>query len=297
MSDVFSFSVIPPLNRQNFPILVPGLVTATSPHYTWRKPRGTMFTAFFMHGAGNNGGVGFTRTAGSPGGGGGGGGGGAIVKAIFSNDMLPDELSVYMAGGLGGRCYITLPGITAIAAINTYLITGAADAGVGGNGTASAAGALGAASTVMTVTSAILSNLSISLSGSSGSPGVAGGVHTGAAGVSKTIDNIVTGAAGGGGCTTTNFAGGAITGAGAYPGIIAGTAAGGNGLDGYSFTSPRGILPIGNTGGSGGGSNNSGAGGKGGNGAPGSGGGGGGAGATGGAGGLGGPSYGFSVSW
>lgn len=297
MSDAFSFGITPPLNRQDFPVLAPGLVTAASPYYTWRKPRGTTFTAFFMVGAGNNGGTGFTRTAGSAGGGGGGGGGGAIVKGIFLNDMLPDELAVFMAGGLGGRCYITLPGITAIAAMNTYLATGAADAGVGGNGTGAAVGAAGAAGTVMTSAVATLSNLAISLSAVAGSIGIAGGAVAGAVGGSKTIDNIVCGAPGGAGCTTIDFGGGAVTSAGAYPGIIAGVGGGGNGLDGYMLLSPHSNLPIGFMPGSGGGSFNTGQGGKGGNGAPGAGGGGGGAGATGGAGGKGGRGYGYSVSW
>jgi hypothetical protein len=95
-------------------------------------------------------------------------------------------------------------------------------------------------------------------------PGVAG-----AAG--GAIDNVgvahaglnfgpLSGGAGGGGCTSTNRAGGAITMAGPYNNLAAGTAGGGAGNPGYDIRpGTRGLLPQSHwffTGGSGGGSFN-----------------------------------------
>lgn len=301
MSDLFGMGLQHPLVRQEFLVRTNGGATnATMPRNTWVKPRGTNFTAFILIGAGSVGGNGFTRTAGSAGGGGGGGGSGAFARAIFLNEFLPDELDVFIPGastGAGGRAYLALTGITAFAALNTYLCSGAADATAAGNGASGAVGALGAAGTIGTAAQSTLVNLALAAMWVAGSAGVAGGAQAGGAGVSKTIDNIVNGAPGGAGCTTTDFAGGAVTASSPFPGIIATSAAGQNGNGGYEFVLSDGGLGKIWVPGGGGHSNNSGVGGKGADGPTGCGGAGGGAGATGGAGGLGGPGFGIAVSW
>lgn len=98
--------------------------------------------------------------------------------------------------------------------------------------------------------------------------------------------------AGGGGTTSADFAGGAVTGAGRCPTIPGGIAGSFPGNPGYAGP----ILPPTFCGGSGGGSSNTGAGGAGGDGAAGSGGGGVGAGTLAGVGGRGGDGFAY-VTW
>jgi len=235
-------------------------------------------------GGGGNGGAGFSRTAGSAGGGGGGGGAGGVSNAEFIVSKLGvSTLYVSPCVSSGGNV-----GYVSLAANSTAqnLISRVGAGANATNGTAAAAGGAGAAGTVATIAQQVLASLGIA-GFLPGQIGAAGGVHTGAVGASVTWGNTgITNCsgAGGAGCTTTNFAGGAITGNGAVvTNLTGGIAGGGAGQDGVEYTGRQMW-----TGGSGGGSNNTGTGGAGGAGAIGCGGGGGGAGVTGGAGGAGG---------
>ena len=247
-------------------------------------PAGAKKLVIINIGAGGAGGAGFSRTAGSAGGGGGGGGaGGVTVTEVLVSKLNTSTLQVFPCQSNNGAVgTVSIAANTIAQNVLSRAVTGTA----GGNGTASAAGTAGAAGAVTTNATTILAILG-QYNFTAGQIGGAGGVQTGAVGASVTWGNTgltTCAGAGGAGCTTTNFAGGAITGNGAVvANLTGGTAGGGAGQAGvtYSGWDFR-------TGGSGGGSNNSGTGGAGGAGAIGCGGGGGGAGVTGGAGGAGG---------
>jgi hypothetical protein len=269
----------------------PGAPATSKNWQQWDKPQGCQFVSFFVLGAGAGGGNGHSAAAAAARGGGGGGGSGAIVRATFLASMLPSViwLQVPRGGGqgqVGGRAIVGLA--QSFATADFLVVSGVADAAAGGNGTGSAAGALGAAGTIALAGTAGQTCWAINWFAIAGAAGVAGGAHTGAAGASTTVAICVSGGAGGGGVTATDFAGGAVNGAGSYmaarptiPGGVAGSNAG-NG--GYSIFGGMFF----NCGGSGGGSSNTGVGGAGGRGGYGSGGGGGGGGTTGGTGGAGG---------
>lgn len=284
----------------------------------WRKPRGASMVMMIAIAGGGGGGGGVTRTAGSAGGGGGGGACSGITRFITSAIFLPDELYVQVGvGGQGGEAGAS--GSNGTAGTNSYILTsktavlpnivcysGVNAPGGGGGGTAAAAGAAGTVPTIA-VTQPI--NALGEWFSIVGLVGVAGGAQTGAVGASVTAWGALplSPGAGGAGCTTTDFAGGAqtataavdITSQGWYTNAAgnlaaAGTAAGThpNGSAGISR-----ITPFLNCGGSGGGSNNSGTAGNGGDGGIGCGGGGGGAGTTGGRGGNGGDGLVVIISW
>jgi hypothetical protein len=266
-----------------------GAPSATKNWQQWNKPQGCQFVSIFCLGAGGGGGNGHSAAAAAARGGGGGGGSGAFVRATFLASMLPSVLWLQVPRGgntAGGRAVVSLGQVTTGESV--LLLSGAADAGAGGNGTGAAAGTLGAASTVANLLTASLACWAIDFLPQVGVAGVAGGAHTGAAGASTTVAICVSGGAGGGGVTATDFAGGAVNGAGAYmaarPTIAGGLAGSNAGNGGYSFH--QGLFL--HCGGSGGGSSNTGVGGAGGRGGYGSGGGGGGGGTTGGTGGAGG---------
>lgn len=261
----------------------------------FHRKKGVKFYTFICIGGGGAGGNGFSGSAGTARGGGGGGGTGAISRLRIAAHFLPDTL--YMNPGKGGIVGGTATGeISAIfltdragamnQPYNILLRSGAANAGAGGTGTASAAGALGAAGTVETTAGCLFTAWGEFIS-IAGQAGVSGGVHTGANGAFISSFSLpITGGAGGGGCTITDFAGGNIITANAflYPTRTGGVGGGANAGDaGIMLPSPLRM-----TGGAGGGTNNTGTGGRGGNGAYGCGGGGGGAGVTGGVGGNGG---------
>lgn len=282
------------------------------------KPRGMTMCAIWMCGSGAGGGGGCGGAGGAAKGGGGGGGGAAALRALVLADMLPDLFYAQVpqggAGGPGGSSASgtagTAGGLSVLAYQpetnanlgNIIFRSGNAAAAGGGAGTAAAAGALGAAGTIGTNATVGLGALcsAISLQFYAGTAGVAGGVHTGAAGASVTLSaNSVshTGGAGGAGCTTTEFAGGAQTGIQRWPTLPGGTSGGGAGSGGIEDWLPGVIIPFSRRGGTGGGSSNSTTGGQGGNGATGCGGAGGGAGVTvGGAGGRGGDGI-VVISW
>lgn len=297
-ADVFNIPAFDPLRTQVFSATASAGAGATSKHWQmWTKPPECSLIYIWMVGAGGGGGGGFTGAATTARGGGGGGGSGAISRGVFIASMLPNVLYIQtsqggtastgsgVAGGVGGRTYIGVrPSITAA---DLVMISGAADAGGGAAGTVAAGGAGGAAGTIATAALASFSSLAIGLDFIAGDVGVVGGAQTGAAGTAQVALATVplTGGAGGGGVTTTDFAGGAITGAGIAPTRAGGTAnaAGAKALNGLSNE-----LPWYSLGGAGGGTDNDAVGGEGGDAGTGSGGGGGGGGATGGLGGRGG---------
>lgn len=284
----------------------------------WNKPRGVSMACMMAIAGGGGGGAGFTRTAGNAGGGGGGGACSGIARFIVPTILLPDVLYVRVGnGGLGG-----VPGVSSgngSAGNNSYVLTsktavlpnivcysGVNAPGGGGGG---ATGGAGSAGTVPTIAVTQPFNALGEWFAIVGLVGVAGGAQTGAAGTSVTAWGALplSPGAGGAGCTTTDFNGGAQTataladfgasgqfntGAGLVAAAGTGTGAAINGSSGVSMWKP-----FIQSGGAGGGSNNSGAAGMGGNGGIGCGGGGGGAGATAGKGGHGGPGLVVIVSW
>ncbi|MEO9168641.1 MAG: glycine-rich domain-containing protein [Aestuariivirga sp.] len=263
---------------------------------TWTKPRGKSMMMITALSAGAGGGGGMSGLASTPRGGGGGGGSGAISRLILPIDFMSDTLYVQIGqGGLGGAAGAVGSNGTNTYVSNstsTYLLECVALAcgGVatgGGAGSISAAGAAGAAAAATSWPGGAAGHALYNVVG--GNPGMIGGAQTGAAGADQYLGYATitpfTGGAGGGGVTTTDFAGGACHANGAtwLADLTGGVTVGGRGSDGYLN-----LRPFGGLGGSGGGSNNSGTGGAGGNGATGCGGGGGGAGVTGGTGGRGG---------
>lgn len=256
---------------------------------TWIRPRGKSMFSILMVGAGAGGGGGFSAAASTARGGGGGGGSGAITRYLAP---LVDIDRLYInvpTGGLGGGASTAgsnaVTGVVSLAqnlaAVNALIASAGAVATGGGAGSAAAAGAAGAAATTPGFFGQGYLGTMVSTAGNAG---LIGGAQTGAVGAGTTWAGIpLTGGMGGAGVTTTDFAGGAITGAGWAPSIAGGVAVGGRGNDGWFSR-----WPFGSFGGTGGGSNNASIAGAGGNGAIGCGGGGGGGGVTGGAGGNGG---------
>ncbi len=286
---MLDFSHLP--NTQNGADIQTFNALGPSDFQTWLRPRGKSMISILSLSSGAGGGGGFSAAASTARGGGGGGGGGTITRWLAPL-MDIDRLYINVPlGGLGGATGVA--GATAgngtvsivpnsNTAVNAlFNVTGALATG-GGAGTASVAGAAGAGAVATGVAgqgqTAIISTIS-------GLAGIIGGAQTGAAGGGFTFasGNPFTGGMGGAGVTATDFAGGAISGAGWFPSFAGGTALGGRGADGWFSR-----WPFGASGGTGGGSNNAGIGGAGGNGAIGCGGGGGGGGVTGGAGGNGG---------
>ncbi len=264
-----------------------GSTAATSTAQIWRKPKGLRFSSWFLIGAGAGGGAGASGAAATNRGGGGGGGSGAIVRAIFLNDMLPDNLYVFVPGNAataspgGLTCVSLFP--NSITANNLLLISGALEPTAGGTGTASA-GTAGAAGQIATRSNHAA--MAIAWVASAGQAGALGGA-SGSVGVNRTVADIVTGGAGGGGAFGVGAAGGAITDTnGLYPSQATDT-------NGSTYYRPYFF----SYGGSGGTSFSATAGNPGANGGVGSGGGGGGAGNGGGAGGRGGPGICFVNCW
>ena len=252
----------------------------TGTFQTYEIPDNSSMLHILCVGGGGGGGNGFSAAAVSARGGGGGGGCGGFSRMSIPVISLPRVL--YVQPGLGGQP-VTAGGASAVTRFNVIgnlqTILQASGGGAGGNGTGAAAGAAGAAgaiATILTCAGGWTGNPVFNV----GAVGGAGGVHTGAVGVTVTYGVTTpgrSGGAGGAGVTAADFAGGGITGALDVP-TLAGAAAGSNaGQAGY--WNPEFLH---GTGGCGGGSSNAGVGGAGGNGAPGSGGGGGGGPAAGG---------------
>lgn len=267
----------------------------TNPAYTSNKTCGNFWA--LGSGAGGGGGrTGAVLTA--RGGGGGGGSGGAASLTGVPLFVLPDTLSMLVApGGPGGAVggngtagsisHIFRGSGSFATAADSVLTSSSTAAGVGVGGTG-AAGTGGAAAAIAADTSSLFTGYG-QFRGKAGQAGTAAGAISGAAGVAVTrwaAALPTTGGAGGASLPTSgaaDFAGGAISAAGAYPALPGGLAGGGFGNPGIDEYRPRLF-----TGGSGGGSNFAATGGRGGDGGRGGGGGGGGPGVTGSVGGRGG---------
>jgi hypothetical protein len=260
---------------------------------TWEKPRGKTMIDILLVGSGGNGGAGAIGAASTAAGGGGGGSGGQ-TRLTMPLTALPDRLYLSLASAPAVTSYISIGiKLTAGAGIptsNEILIT--ATGGVsGGNAAGGTAGALGTAGGVATVGNmplgwAFTTTFPSTVTALAGQAGIIGA--TTAAGGALTLPLtglLVTGGAGGAGvgnAASTGSAGGALTGAGVFPTIPGGTAAGsqtarpGNGGNGGRYI-PGLIYGRGGAGGGSTGGNSTGAGlvqASGGNGAPGCGGGG-----------------------
>lgn len=260
---------------------------STTGFQVYNVPKGAVELDILCVGRGGNGGNGFGAAAGTARGGGGGGGSGAITRLRVAASLLPSVL--YVQSAPRGGSQESAVKVTPTTGVGANTICFASNGQNGGNGTAAAAGAAGTAGAIATAANTVYGSLGqwVAIAGQGGA---AGGVHTGAVGASVTFGNagvFVSAGAGGAGCTTTEFAGGNITGAGLIQTISGGALGANPGSPGRSI-----LRPLTYTGGSGAGSSNTVAGAVGGDGAPGSGGGGGGAGVTtGGVGGLGGPGF------
>lgn len=273
----------------------------------WQKPRGASIITILCIAGGGGGGGGFTRIAGAAGGGGGSGACSGITRLQAPAIFFPDVLYIQVGnGGQGGAA-----GAAGAAGLNSYVSTsksivlpniicasGVNAPGGGGGGTGAAGGAAGSVPSIAATQPTSKWGYWFS---DVGLVGVIGGPQTGLAGTAVTAWATIpfSPGASGAGCTTTNFAGGAVNisgnatldignqglygvgGASLLPGGLSSGAVDGN-------AGVNRITPFFCSGGSGGGSNNSGQAGNGGDGGYGSGGGGGGAGATGGRGGNGG---------
>lgn len=313
MLDVFG---LPSKFRGDVQIFRP-TVTGTSlvSSQAWHKPRGASMIFILCVGGGGGGGGGFTRTAGSAGGGGGGGACAGFAKLLMPAILTPDMLYIQVgdggnggtasgAGANGGISFVRLGKTDA--APSRFLYSNATAAIGGGAG---AAGNGGAGGTIPGIAVAETPSSFGIFSAIVGIAGGVGGAQTGAVGTSITAWATLpqSPGAGGAGCTTTNFDGGAQTATalldmgsqGYYPTGAGGIAKAGTGtgaaIDGSSGETS--LTPFFNAGGAGGGSNNSGQAGHGGAGGYGCGGGGGGAGTTGGRGGNGGPGIVVIISW
>lgn len=303
------------IDRQIFTI--PSTVTNLQWH-TWIKPRGFSMMYVLCVGGGGGGGGGFTRAAAAAGGGGGGGAGASVSTFACALDLIPDRLFVQVGAGGGGvgsgggTAGSGMLSQVAIAPDNSTVLNilvqsgGATLPGGGGTGTGAAVGAAGVVPTVATIAVMPLATIGV-YNFIVGQVGTAGGAIAGGAGTAQTFATtgvLCMGATGGGGTTSADFAGGAIT-------AVAGSlisdwrpqnAAAGtfDGSGGFNLGINAGIGPTGpffSYPGLGGGSSNAGAGGQGGNGAYGSGGGGGGSGTTGGTGGRGGDGIVIITCW
>jgi hypothetical protein len=281
----------------------------------WNKPRGISMVQMIAIAGGGGGGGGFTRAAAAAGGGGGGGACSGITRFLCPAMFLPDSLFIQVGdGGQGGAA-----SANGSNGLNSYILTsptavlpnivcysGANAPGGGGAGGTAAAGTAGTVPTIA-VTQPI--NALGEWFSTVGLVGSAGGAQTGAVGTSVTAWAALSlsPGAGGGGCTTTDFDGGAQTvtalldigSQSYYPTGAGNIAKAGTGIvaaiNGSSFH-PR-MTPFFNAGGAGGGTNNAGTAGNGGHGGYGCGGGGGGAGTTGGRGGNGGNGLVLIISW
>lgn len=268
----------------------------------WKKPPGITMVMMMGCGGGGGGGGGFTRTAGNAGGGGGGGGNSSFAITVYPASIVPDELYVQVgrggtagaasgAGGNGAPSFVTA---LAVAGGNPFLSASNGSGGQAGTGAAGGNAGNVANNEAENNTPMLAHGLWASARASNTSG--PGGAQTGANGTSSsTMANCsIGGAAGGAGCTTTDFNGGSAVPSGTtiLPTVLGGVGAGANGENGITIWSP-----ICASGGGGGASNNTGVAGKGGDGGLGSGGGGGGAGATGGAGGRGGDGIVIIISW
>jgi|LakMenEpi03Aug12_release.lakeMendotaPanAssembly.Ray.scaffolds.fasta_scaffold01642_6 hypothetical protein len=313
MIDIFNL----PSNEQNSKIYY-ALSSGSTKWQTWQKPNGAKMVHIYVLGGGGGGGGGRTGAV-NTGTGGGGGGSTAISIGLFPACMLPDILYISVGkGGAGGAAntsgtagelsYVSVSASTLSAA--TVMQSGAAGAGGGGAGGSSVAGTAGVAGTIWTYTSTIWAQLG-QITPTVGHAGTLGGSTVGA-GVNLTLQNVVSGGAGGGGesSNASSFKGGDITstlyGFTTLNGGVANAADSTiHGNHGYSYSFPssnsfsRGPMLF--TGGAGGGGANTTSrdGGRGGNGSYGSGGGGGGAayGGTGGRGGDGGGGLVIITTW
>ena len=317
--------------KNTFDLIKPGVCDVqifrtagnTTSWQSWVKPRGASMIWMFAISGGGGGGGGFTGLATVDRGGGGGGGSAGITRFMGPAMMVPDNLYVQVgAGGLGvgsgggtagsgGISYISVGAYPAGTLANftvdnnLFLMSGAAGPGGGGTGTGVAVGAAGAAGTVAVIGSQNRGGYAGFWGSTVGIIGSAGGAIAGGAGVAaNTLGDFVpfgSGAGGGGAgnASASNFAGGAITGAGIYQTIPGGSATDVNGGGGYNWTpETTGSAFMSSTGGSGGAGMDAAAGGNGGKGGfPGGGGGGGGAGTTGGRGGDGGDGVVVIISW
>jgi hypothetical protein len=284
-----------------------GTMVNTATEITWAKPRGKSMCNILLVANGGNGGTGVIGAAGGGGGGGGSGGQTSITIPLWA---IPDILYLRLQGGGTNNSHVAIaPGLVA----NNTLVS-ASNGGVGGNAATTTAGTAGTAGIVASIGNMPLGWQWVDtvIPGQAGTAGGAG-TTTGTTPTALTLPTnglFVTGGTGGGACPTTvgaGRAGGAITGAGVFPGVAGGTLGTlttppGNGGNGFK---PRGDLlyHYGGIGGGGVGSNATGAGlvqSRGGNGMPGCGGGGmGGAftGSTAGAIGLGGPAFCIITCW
>lgn len=276
---------------------------ATTPvigYQTWKKPRGCKMVYFLLVGGGGGGGGGHSAAAGNKKGGGGGGSSGVITRACIPAFMVPDTLfAIVGEGGAGGAAMTdgSFGGTTALVmsprtGSATEAFLQASRGAIGAKGTNSVGGAGGTAASA--VAESLMSPASLtmyqSIGGRNGASGGAAVSGTDAA----FANTVITGGAGGGGCSSLNAegAGGSQTGAPDFLQNCVGGAAGGTNSGPSGSTVWK---PFSSQGGCGGGGFATGAGGDGGDGGIGSGGGGGGAGTTGGRGGNGGPGIIFIV--
>lgn len=287
---------------------------ATSAWQVWSKPRGKQQLTILGISGGAGAGGGRGNTAGLGKGGGGGGGSSGITRVTYPMWAIPDNLYILVGqggpGGAGGSSangtigtagqlsYVAL--FPDVAANNLFMVSGAAAPAGGAAGTTTTA-AGGAAGTIATLAGMPFSCWAISAQFIAGVAGTAAGSGAGNnAGTDLAVGTacMILGGTGGGGSSTGQAAGGAITAVANTPFTAnpGGTAGAGLGSNGFQF----GQFPL-IYGGTGGGSSNGATGGLGGScghNAPGAGGGGGGGGATvGGRGGNGGPGLVIMIAW
>lgn len=283
--------------------------TGTTPNWmAYHRPRGATFCSLAVAGGAGSG-AGALGAAASTGAG--GGGSSSLTRALFLWDTLPEVLYLLVgrggaavgtntAGNAGQLSYVCACPQNASAS-DRILVSGAAAAG---GGAIAATG--GSAGTAAATANCSLSSWALSFISIVGIIGTAGGASSGAAGTAFSlgagnIQSPFIPGTGGGGVTTTDFAGGAISAAGGWPGLVGGAAGGGRGQNGYAPNMAFGVRYMGLSplyyGGTGGGTLDAGTGGAGGDGALGSGGGGGGGGTTGGGGGKGGDGIIVIASW
>lgn len=272
--------------------------TGSASWQTWTKPANARMVFITAVGAGAGGGGGFGASAGSARGGGGGGGSAASTRLVIPASLLPDTLYVLApvggagvssgTGGQGALAYVSTTQDSNVTS-NIVVASGGSAAGGGTSGSGVGPGNLGSAGIAASVTNMPRGELG-SWRSIGGTTGGRGGSQAGANGQALMIPSTgpcTTGGTGGGGTTSGNFAGGAIT---AITGsTISDGRPTGSGSNG-TLLGPS-SAPFFSFGGLGGAANNSSAGGAGGTGAYGSGGGGGGGGTTGGRGGDGGPGF------
>ena len=192
-------------------------------------PRGKTQALFIAINGGAGGGGGFSAASGARGGGGGGGSGGITRQHVFTK-LLPDVCYANVAlGGAGGASGVAgsagNPSLVSLqpsaAFIQNRIAGGGTNAGGGGAGAAASVGAAGAAGTGGSAAALGLG----SLYASNGVAGGAGGAVAGGVGTAVTWGNGTTfssGGAGGGGTTSADIAGGAITAGGWFPSIAGG---------------------------------------------------------------------------